>query len=180
MLRVMNKFVSMILLMLTFTLVSLTSCENFRGGTPTPSTDSTYIAQKIGAILNPSFTSVREVVNFQSQIMNEYETDEIFRSLDQNTLINVATVCLNKYPSISKNGIVREYRANMTVYDNLDGTTDKHESKSSTAEGNNNVDTVVEGQKSPVPISVSYRKEIDTINGKPVKILIKEERYEDK
>ena len=156
------------------TIISLSSCNRLSGDTPQPSTDSTYIAQTVEAYFNPSFASVAEVLNFQNLANEECSIDEVFRSLSENIITNVATVCLNKQMSATKRDIVEEYRANKSVYDNLENETAPNQDQPQ----ENNPATVLEGQQTPVPLSVSYRYEVDTINGQPVRVLIKEERYE--
>lgn len=129
--------------------------------------DSVYVAQQIESTLNPSFTSVEDVQTFYLHLTDEYSVDEEFRNLSKEVLNNVATVCLRQAPSITKRDIVAEYRANKAVYDNLP-----------TAQ---QPDSTLHPQVTSPPQStstseVSYRYETDTVNGKPVRILIKEER----
>lgn len=136
--------------------------------------DTTLIAQQVEAIVNPEFTTVEEVIQFRHQTDQGFVIDSIFRSIPEQVLANVATVIIKKHGTLTKKTIAEEYRANMSVYDNLPTSTTalnqqpKEVDLSSTDLGNR--------RDSVIATSYSYRT--DTINGKPVKIQIKkEERY---
>lgn len=177
--RNFSKFLRVYLCTLVLVLVaiiSLISCDRFNSGILKPSVDSVYIAQTVEASTNPSFRSVSDVLNFQSKLIEKYSIDATFRSLPESVITNVATVCLNKRLLVTKDDIIAEYRANQSVYDNLN--TEIESDQATPQEGNSA--TATEGQQTPVPLSTSYRYETDTVNGQPTKILIKEERYESK
>lgn len=177
--RKVNKFLGVYLCTLVLALVSVisfTSCDRFNGGVSKPSVDSVYIAQTVEASANPSFVSVPDILNFQSRLIEEYSIDATFRSLPESVITNVATVCLNKRPSVTKNDIITEYRANQSVYDNLNT---EIKSDQATPQENNST-TVTEEQQTTAPLSTSYRYEVDTVNGQPVRVLVKEEKYESK
>lgn len=177
--RNFGKFLGVYLCTLVLVLVvivSLISCDRFSDGVSKPSVDSVYIAQTVEASANPSFVSVSDALNFQSKLIEEYSIDATFRSLPESVITNVVTVCLNKQPLVTKNDIVAEYRANQSVYDNLNTEV---KSDQATPQEDNSA-TATEGQQTPAPLSTSYRYEVDTVNGQPVKILIKEEKYESK
>lgn len=176
--RNFSKFLWVYLCTLCFALVtacSLTSCHQPKSGGLIPFVDSAYVAQTTDAIVNPSFSLVSEVLDFRSKLVEEYETDQLLRSLPESVLINVATVCLKKYTTVTKKEIAAEYRANQSVYDNLD----KESTQENTSQGDSPT-AVVEGQPVSAPLSTSYHYEVDTVNGRPTKVLIKEEKYESK
>ena len=139
--------------------------------------DSSYVAQIIESTVNPSFTSVQDVQEFQSKLVDDVSVDETFRSMPQDVLRNVATVCLRKYSLLTKKDIVLEYENNRAVYDNLpeNSTADTASQQSASK----NEPTAVEEQQKPAS-SISYRYEIDTVDGKPVRTLVKEERTHEK
>jgi GTPase Era involved in 16S rRNA processing len=94
--------------------------------------------------------------------------------MPENILNNVAAVCLKKAITVTKKDIVNEYKANQAVYDNLpkQNTTDE---QLPVNDKPNAATTAMEEQRKPVE-KVSYRYEMDTINGKPQRVLIKETR----
>lgn len=152
----------------------LSSCDRFK--TPSFSgdgPDSVYVAEYVEGVVNPTFTSLHEVTMFQNRLIEEYSIDETFRTLPENILNNVAAVCLKKSITVTKKDIVNEYKANRAVYDNLpkQNMTDEQPPVNKPDAAT----TAMEEQQKPVE-KVSYRYEIDTINGKPRKILIKETR----
>lgn len=171
------NFLRMCLIAFLATVVSFlsTSCENVCGQqtcTCEPA-DSFEIAAQMYAVTNPSFASVQEVTEFQSKLIEQYSVDEIFRLLPQDVLRNIATVCLKRDSRITKADIVLEYRANYEIYNSLFEPTVETTDTTIT-------ETAVEEQQLPAPTSVSYYYKIDTIDGKPVKVLVKEETYESK
>lgn len=158
-------------------IISLNSCDkittNLAGET---SVEDTSIVADVEAIINPSFTTVQEVIDFQAKLVEDYSVDETFKSLPGSVITNVATVCLKKFSTITKKGIVDEYRANQSVYDNLGQASTLNQTPNKKIDAT----TVMEGQPTPVPLSTSYHYEVDTVDGKPVKVLVKEEKYESK
>jgi hypothetical protein len=124
--------------------------------------------------MNPYFTSSAEVIEYQNYLIEERSSDEVFLAMPEDVLANVTTVCLKKFEYVTKNDIVDEYRANKSIYDSLsDGASSKTET-----DAKNKTPVVEEQAQSPKPSSTSYRYETDTVNGKPLKVVIKEERYE--
>lgn len=149
-------------------IATMCSCEQIRPVGEQP--DSVYVADYVNNIVNPSFASLQEVQVFQNRLAEEYSVDETFRTMPHEVLNNVASVCLKKNVLITKKDIVAEYTASRAVYDNLP-TTDESTPNTITEDSS----TAVEEQQKPVG-KVSYRYELDTINGQPKRVLIKEER----
>lgn len=157
--------------------VIMYGCDRFK--TPSFSgdrPDSVYVAKSIEAIENPSFTSVSEVKLFQNKLVDEYSIEESFMSMPEEVLTNVATVCLKKSSSITKKDIVLEYRAGKEVYDNLPIPSQTTQQIIQSAAAN---DTAREEQQKPAK-QVSYRYELDTVDGQPIRTLVKEERTHEK
>ena len=127
--------------------------------------DSVYIANAIENAVNPSFSTVQDMMSYQQKVIYDYSTDEIFRTMPEDVLMNVCSVCLKKYNTIEKIDVVREYKAGQNIYDNLP--------KSSNIDDRATEDSVIE--KKPTS-NVSYRYEVDTVDGKPVYTKVKEER----
>lgn len=174
--RVIKTFKAhLCVLVLTLAMIFISaSCDYVGGEIPTPSTDSTYIAEDIDAMWNPSLTTVSEVLLLQKRLAEEYDVDQELCSMPEDLLVTVSKVCLNKYGTVKKKDIVDEYRANISVYNNMYSPQQNTQQKDS---------AVVEGQPVTIdvkPVSTSYYYEIDTIDGKPIKMLIKQEKYESK
>lgn len=127
-------------------------------------------ASQLEAVINPAFTSVEDVVIFQSSLQSDLSIEASFLEIPVDVLKNVSNVLIAKNGRATKRDIVTEYKAQKDIYDNL--TKFKPEIDEDP--------TAVEGQQLPEPMNVSYHYEIDTIDGKPVRVLIKEERYEAK
>lgn len=130
-----------------------------------------YVVECVEATVNPAFTDVNEVMLFHKSM----QVDKAFLELQPNVLHAVATVCVKKYGGATRKDIVEEYNYNKDVYDNLPKDvpiqnvpqiiTDAKDKKESNAKH-------VENNKSQTS---TYQK-IDTVNGKPVKVTVKEER----
>ena len=159
----------------------LNSCDNlpwFHDSDKCDCMDSTYVAQEIEKFVNPQFNSVDEIIVYKMQNQDGITIDSIFWALPDNVLSNVASVLFNKGKTVTKKSIVEEYRAGINIYSNLPAntkdiantTTDQNTSQSvdlgSTDLGNRHADPI---------ISTTYKYRNDTINGKPVKIQIKQE-----
>lgn len=159
-----------ILALMICAVASLTACDRFNGPSFSgDGPDSVYIAEYVEAVTNPTFETVDEVIMFQSRFVEEASIDDTFRTIPEEVLTNVATICLKKYPNVTKKDIVIEYKTNRGIYDNLPNNT--HEDKDKA--------TATEEQQKPVA-DVSYRYELDTVDGKPVRTLVKEERTHEK
>lgn len=166
-----NWFMGDCLLAIIFvicTCISVCSCKekglHFNSDRP----DSVYVAEKIEATVNPSFSSVETVKVFQARLKDEYAIDNIFVSLPSDVLNNVATVCLKQKPQVNKKDIVTEYRTHKEVYDNLSPDPITENGPQST---HSSIDTTTHPKN-----TVNYRDGTDTVNGKPYKVRIREER----
>ncbi len=159
-----------LLVVMICAVIGLHSCDKVNAVCSSNGVDSVYVTECIKATANPTFTSLTEVKVAQKQLAEKYSVDEVFLNMPDNILNNVVNVCLNKNTVITKTDIVNEYRANKDVYDNLDSQP--------TSANNNTVkkDTVKEGQRKPTAGKVSYRYEMDTVEGTPKRVLVKEER----
>lgn len=154
-----------LLVVMICAVIGLHSCDKVNAVCSSNGVDSTYVAEYFESATNPIFTSIEEVRVAQKQLAEEKATDEMFMLMSDGILDNVTTVCLNKNAFITKHDIVAEYRANKSVYDNLspsDSTTHKPA-------------TAKEEQQKPAG-KVSYRYEMDTVEGTPKRVLVKEER----
>lgn len=136
--------------------------------------DSTLIAAEVQSVLNPSFTEVETLLYYRQTLLDEAYADSVFLSMPETILANVANVVLKKKGIVDEYSIVSEYRANRDIYDNLPDSQTSQQTNNpqevdlgSTDLGNRREDNI---------LSTSYRYVTDTIDGKPVKIKIKEEK----
>ena len=167
------------LLALTATLVAFASCKESPWSGPTEETTEIAdmsVADQVEAALNPNFTTVQEVLDFRLQQSEEASIDSAFEMIPQQILINVSSVVINRNDFATKESIVKEYRANKAVYDNLPANSTK-----SAANALQDVDlsaTDLGDKRSDDVFSTSYQYRTDTVKGKPVKVQIKtEESY---
>lgn len=122
--------------------------------------------------LNPVFNNVEDIVNYRTE-MNEHMTiDSVFLGIPDKTLVDVATVCINKYGCVSKEKIVKEYKGN-DVYTNL--PTDPSAYLNTEGSGVTKVDS-----PATVIIGTDYQYRTDTIDGVPRKVLYKTEKSYEK
>lgn len=165
------------LFLMAMTLVTLSSCKNWPGhrSLNNDSADSTMIAERVEAIINPQFSSVDELIEFRQQTEVGYAIDSTFRVIPEDVLKNVAEVMLKKGVIITKKSVVEEYRAHNGVYDNLP-VQPSTEIKDSTKSIDLNATDLGTRQDKEDVFSTTFRFITDTIDGKPVKVQIKEER----
>lgn len=167
------------LLALAVTLVTFASCKKTPWSGPTEETTEITdmsVADQVEAALNPNFTTVQEVLDFRLQQSEEASIDSAFEMIPQQILINVSSVVIKRNDFATKESIVKEYRANKAVYDNLPANSTK-----STTNAPQDVDlsaTDLGDKRNDDVFSTSYQYRTDTIKGKPVKVQIKtEESY---
>lgn len=148
------------------TLGVLTSCGYSIPGCSQDRPDSLYIANAIEEAANPSFSTVQDILSYQQKVIYDYSTDEIFRTMSEEALSNVASICIKKFNQVEKADIVRTYMASKEIFDNLPSSPIAESSKSDTT--------------TQETADVSYRYEVDTVDGKPVYTKVREERTHEK
>lgn len=106
---------------LLLTVMLFASCDKlkFGGEEEIDPLDTAAMATCVDAVVNPTFASATEVVDYQTEFIRQYQVDEVFRAMPQQKLLQVATVCINQQFCCSKRDIVEEYIRNRAVYDNL-------------------------------------------------------------
>lgn len=115
----MKGFLLKAALLLTVTLFASCDKLKFSGEEEIDPLDTAAMATCVDAVVNPTFASTAEVIDYQTEFIHQYQVDEIFRSLPQQKLLQVATVVINQQFCCSKRDIVEEYIRNRAVYDNL-------------------------------------------------------------
>lgn len=122
------------------------------------------VLESVQNTVNPLFGDVEEVILFQEKSLEGEQIDVEFNQMPEETLRNVATVCIKREGCISKRGIIYEYRANRSVYDNLpQGATPSIETSIPTGSKEGNPVTSVDSSK--VPIGETRYTQHDTIIG---------------
>lgn len=122
--------------------------------------------------LNPTFDNVDAIVDYRAEMAEHMSIDSIFLSLPEKTLIDVATVCINKYGFATKSKIAMEYQAKIDVFSNLPTS-----APISNVEGSGV--TSVDSPKTVI-IGTDYQYRTDTIDGIPRKVLYKTEKSYEK
>lgn len=150
------------------------SCDEFKSKKSSKTEvkdDSTVIANYIEATTNPTFFNADEAILYQEKFINNSEVDNTFMSMSTAVINDVVKVLLkNGSTAVTKKDVVEEYLKNRRIYDKL---AEENVEENTETTLNSNVENGSSG-------GISYRYETDTINGKIVKVKVKEERtYEE-
>lgn len=162
---------------LTVVLLSMASCKKWPTTGPKDySVDSIFVAEQVEEIVNPTFLTVQEVIQYRIDMNEGLSIDSTFLAMPESVLANVAGVLLNKSVMVNKRSIVEEYRANKGVYNNLPVETSSLPDNAPLQKVDQQSTDL--GTRPSGVISTSYNYRTDTVNGKPIKIQIKtEESY---
>lgn len=112
---------------------------------------------------NPAMETVEEVVIMRDLYAGKKADDEVFLSMPEDVLRNVAGTLIKRQGSVSKSELVLEYTENKQIYDYLPTNSSPTDSIDPGCVDNSKV------------LSTSYHRRTDTIDGKPVKIMVKTE-----
>ena len=121
------------------------------------------------AVANPDFLSVEDAVGFK---MSQLEADSIknlYLSIPTQQLQNVAKVLVKKKGIFNMKDVVEEYRGSKQIYDTITTPLSTQTAKK--------IDTTTTDLGNRRVLSTNYSMRTDTIDGKPVKIMIKTEEY---
>lgn len=77
------------------------------------------VSNALDSIVNPRLNTTKDVFELQNKLLTNMYIDSVFMSMKQETLENVAGVCLKRLHVVTKDDIVSEYLKNRSVYDNL-------------------------------------------------------------
>lgn len=168
-----KKFILSVLTMALLAVVTV-SCESYPWEKSKEQITQNYVDSVVTAEVlnnvNPIFSSVEEVLVYQDEYIAELNVDSVFFALSPDVLKNVASVVIKNNGYANKKMIVQEYNYNEKVYKGLPTSDQDFTSTSNTP---NNSERIT---AETVPISTSYSYKVDTIDGKEVKVQIKEER----
>ena len=177
-LRNFGKFLGVYLLAALGAIVLLISCDKLSHVGPNNydvANDSIKIAQLIEDFDNPQFSSVAEIVEYRKEVKSIEDIDSVFFSMNSSTIQNVASVLFKKNTTVKKKDVVEEYKRCRNVYDNL--PTSNIDTTTKAEDGPIDKTTTDLSGRRPNKTTINFRT--DTIDGKPVKIMIRtEETYE--
>ena len=142
--------------------------------------DST-VAAGVQNYVNPVFNTVDDVLTFRTKYLEGQAIDDVFNTMPEEVLKNVASVCIKREGHVSKRGIVYEYRANANIYNNLPSPDSTKTSANTPVPPT--VSNSAGGQPyrpDTVPMNeTKYNQHDTTIGGKTYKVHIKTEtKYE--
>ena len=138
--------------------------------------DSIKVAQVYEQLKSPVMYTIKDVQDLQDVMVHESTVDNLFMSITPDIMRNVVNVLLNTEGYVTKESIVKEYRANDGIYNNLPvpETTDETTDSSKVDLGSTDL-----GNRSNKTISSSFKRRTDTVGGKPVTVVTEtRERYE--
>lgn len=135
--------------------------------------DSVKVAQMFEQLQSPQMYAISDVIELQTSMVEKTTVDELFMSIPPDVVRTVANVLLNTDGFVTKESLVKEYRANDKIYNNLPTAPESSDSSE--------VDLGATDMSSrpDKTISSSFKRRVDTINGKPVHVVTETtERYE--
>lgn len=138
--------------------------------------DSIKVAQIYEQLESPKLYTIKDVQDLQEQMIEETTVKEVFISLPPNVVQSVASVLINTEGYVTKESLVKEYRANDGIYNNLPDNINVPELKDTAKVDLSATDL---GSRQDKTISSHFSRRTDTVNGKPVNIVTETtERYE--
>lgn len=130
--------------------------------------DST-VAVAAQNLINPLFSNVDDVLAFREKSLEGQAIDDVFNTMPEEILTNVASVCIKREGHVSKRTIVYEYRANRSIYDNLPQASNDNTSTQEAAK------TPADTVKRRPDGTITYQQHDTTIDGRKYKAHIKTE-----
>lgn len=138
--------------------------------------DSIKVAQVYEQLKSPVMYTIKDVQDLQDVMVHESTVDNLFMSITPDIMRNVVNVLLNTEGYVTKESIVKEYRANDGIYNNLPVPETTTETTDSSKVDLGSTDL---GNRSNKTISSSFKRRTDTVGGKPVTVVTETtERYE--
>jgi hypothetical protein len=138
--------------------------------------DSVKVAQVYEQLKSPVMYTIKDVQDLQDQMVHESTVDNLFMSITPDIMRNVANVLLNTEGCVTKESIVKEYRANDGIYNNLPAPETTTETADSSKVDLSATDL---GNRPDKTISSSFKRRTDTVGGKPVTVVTEtREHYE--
>lgn len=181
-LRNFGKFLKVYFTLLLFAIiaaVSMSSCKQsglLHHGDNYDVADSAMTVKLIKATVDPSFTSVEDVIVFQQNACEMESINREFNALPQNVLKNVAKVVISKEGCATKKSIIEEYRGSKQTYDILSEDSTNTENLNTASSDVDLQATDLGNRRNRETISTSYSYYNDTVNGKVRKIQVKTEK----
>lgn len=153
----------------------ITIYDNYRGETHM---DDTAIMQYVDSVAasyvadysNPVFDNIDAVILYRDLALEDKSMDEVFLSMPDKDLSNVARVLVNREGQFSKRQLILEYLNHPDIYPNLGNTQAEEVDKAATDLGIRSDSAV---------LSREFKYRTDTMNGKPTRVrIMTEEKIE--
>lgn len=121
----MKKFLNFLLVCLITLVASITtSCDKLCSYTQQKDSNQAVIVEDVHVCpFDPEFTTTEQVMEFRQQLAEDYKLDSVMLSMDDGTLLNVASVCEKKFNKFKRRQLVNEYLSNVNIYKNLPNKT---------------------------------------------------------
>ena len=179
----LSKFLG-VLLLGVFVLSTVTSCHgrfpwSSRDTEQYDSADSLYVATLVEKAINPVYVDITSMLEARAADVAEQSIDSLWLTLPDNILEDVASVLIKQGIPITKHKLIKEYRQHTSVYDNLPPPANTASAPNDTTSSIDLSSTDLGARQGDSAVfQTSYKYRTDTVNGHPVKVLIKtEESY---
>lgn len=146
--------------------------------------DSALVAEYINRIVDPTFISSAEVIDFVTKVRENAEIDSVFIRIPSDVLVNVATVCIKNNGVTTKREIINELRKNKNIYMNLPAPPLPQQQTSQASSTSSDINTTSNDSNSGRPTIrndddlILYNTYDTIINSKKHKVVKKIEPYE--
>lgn len=155
----------------------LTSCKNTKmpWNDNTPALEETVdslVQLAVADAINPVFTSADQAVVYRDLTEEGKSIDSVFYSMSDKQVIDVTSVLVGRVGHARKKDIVNEFMSHPDIYPLLPDKADPTAKAAPTS----TEDSGVRSDNRPDVISTNYKIINDTVDGKPVKVQIREER----
>lgn len=153
----------------------ITIYDNYRGETHMNDTAIMQYVDSVAASYvadysNPVFDNIDAVITYRDIALEDKSLDEVFLSMPDKDLSNVARVLVNREGQFSKRQLILEYLNHPDIYPNL-GNTDAEEVDKTATDLGTRSDSAV--------LSREFKYRTDTMNGKPTRVrIMTEEKIE--
>ena len=128
------------------------------------------VAEALDSIVNPRLSTCRDVFELQRKLVVNAYMDSVFTSIDQQTLENVASVCLGRLHVVTKDDIVSEFIKNRSIYENLPSKNDPP---------NATTDTLASVNLPPAAVQIIKESTTTALEEPPTRVEDKPGNYKD-
>ena len=173
------KFLLMSVGLAMLVVCGMTSCKNttFPWGDKTPAIEETVdslVQLAVADAINPIFMSADQAVVYRDLTNEGKSIDSVFYAMSDKQVIDVTSVLIGRAGSARKKDIVNEFMSHPDIYPFLPSK-DKAD-PTAKAVPTSTEDSGDRKDHGSGIISTSYKIMDDTIDGKPVKVQVREEK----